>query len=239
MNDSGVYKLYEVTAPEDYEKIEGTWKVTVDVAARTVVIATDTATKAFTGDYANGYKLANSKTPAETVSFSFTKVDESGAALAGATFALYACGDATHTKAADHSATATNDASCCWKVDDPVSTVTTPADGKADFGGLASGQYMLVETAAPSGYRLPHGQWMVDADASAQTVTITARGDDLPPAFKKDVTTGAYSLPNYKEWNMPLTGGTGTIALTATGAALVAAAGAWWLFLRRKKAGDA
>ena len=239
LNDSGVYKLYEVTAPEDYEKIEGTWKVTVDVAARTVVIATDTATKAFTGDYANGYKLANSKTPAETVSFSFTKVDESGAALAGATFALYACGDATHTKAADHSATATNDAGCCWKVDDPVSTVTTPADGKADFGGLASGQYMLVETAAPSGYRLPHGQWMVDADASAQTVTITARGDDLPPAFKKDATTGAYSLPNYKEWNMPLTGGTGTIALTATGAALVAAAGAWWLFLRRKKAGDA
>ncbi len=74
---------------------------------------------------------------------------------------------------------------------------------------------MLVETAAPSGYRLPHGQWLVDVDASAQTVTISAHAakdaagnvtGDLPPAFKKDGASGAYSLPNYKEWVMPLAG---------------------------------
>lgn len=57
---------------------------------------------------------------------------------------------------------------------------------------------------------------------------------DLPPAFKKDTETGAYSVANYKEWVMPLAGGTGTIAFTAAGAALVAAACAWYLVGRRR-----
>ena len=113
-----------------------------------------------------------------------------------------------------------------------------------ELGELEGGQYMLVETAAPSGYRLPHGQWLVDVDASAQTVTISAHAakdaagnltGDLPPAFKKDAGTGAYSLPNYKEWVMPLAGGTGTIALTAAGAALIAAACAWIFLARRRQ----
>ena len=64
---------------------------------------------------------------------------------------------------------------------------------------------MLMETAAPAGYRLPHGQWLVDVDASAQAMTIAAHAEkdaagnvtgDLPPAFKTDAGTGAYLLPN-------------------------------------------
>ena len=121
----------------------------------------------------------------------------------------------------------------------------TSAGGRPhDLNELEGGQYMLVETAAPSGYRLPHGQWLVDVDASAQTVTIAAHATknaagnvtgDLPPAFKYDSATKAYSLPNYKEWVMPLAGGTGTIALTAAGAALIAAACAWIFLVRRRQ----
>ncbi len=169
--------------------------------------------------------------------FSFTKTDKDGTALAGATFALYACGNAAHTKASDHSERATNDTDCCWKADDTVQTATSGANGKVSFTGLGTGQYMLVETAAPDGYELPHGQWMLDVDVAAQTVTPTARGTagDLPPAFKYDSATKTYSVANYEKWTMPLAGGTGPIALTATGAALIAAALSWLLLARRKQ----
>ncbi len=232
--DSGTYILEEESAPAGYEKIDGSWTVTVssDSSGKNVVVSTPSGVTEFGGDYTKGYTLSNKK--ASKVAFSFTKTGEDGAALAGATFSLYACGNSAHTKVSDHSATATNDAGCCWKVDEALATVTSDVDGLVDFGELETGQYMLVETAAPAGYRLPHGQWLADVDAAAQTVSITARGDDLPPAFKKDATTGAYSVANYKEWVMPLAGGTGTIALTAAGSALVAAACACFLLTRRK-----
>ncbi len=239
----GSYTLTETAAPRGYVKAENTWTVAVDADAGVVTVTPDGDGAAdFDGEYASGYKLANEKSP--TVSFSFTKTGEDAStALAGATFALYACADLAHTSAADHSWTASNDAGCCWDVDAPLATVTTQADGKADFGELETGQYMLVETAAPAGYRLPHGQWLVAADSATQTVEIVAHAQkdasgsvvgDLPPAFKKDAATGAYSVANYKEWVMPLAGGTGTIAFTAAGAALVAAAFAWALLFRRR-----
>ena len=244
--EPGTYYLKETSAPSGYVASDGYWKVvaTSTSSGKSVSLTSVSSATAFTGSYAAGYKLANEKSA--TVAFSFTKTSEDGAtALAGATFELYACGDTTHTSAADHSWTATTDADCCWDVDNPVATVTSAVGtGLVDFGELEGGQYMLVETAAPSGYRLPHGQWLVDVDASAQTVTISAHAakdaagnvvGDLPPAFKYDSATKAYSLPNYKEWVMPLAGGTGTIALTAAGAALITAALAWLLLARRKQ----
>ena len=239
----GAYTLTETGVPDGYEGISGSWAVTVDADPVSVTVAATGGAPAFTGTYAGGdLSLANER----TISFSFTKTGEDGATpLAGATFELYACGDALHTSASDHSWTATNDASCCWDVDDPVGTVTSGEDGLVDFGGVDPGCYMLVETAAPAGYRVPHGQWLVTADAATRKVTSIeahalkdAAGDvigDLPPAFKKDTTTGAYSLPNYKEWVMPLAGGTGPIALTAVGAALIAAALSWLFLTRRKR----
>ena len=244
--EPGTYYLKETSAPSGYVASDGYWEVvaTSTSSGTNVSLTSVNSATAFTGSYAAGYKLANEKSA--TVAFSFTKTGEDGAtALAGATFKLYACDDTAHTSAVDHSWTATTDADCCWNVDEPVAIVTSAAGtGLVDFGELEGGQYMLVETAAPAGYRLPHGQWLVDVDASAQTVTIAAHATknaagnvtgDLPPAFKYDSATKAYSLPNYKEWVMPLAGGTGTIALTAAGAALIAAALAWLLLARRKQ----
>ena len=239
----GAYTLTETGVPDGYEGISGSWTVTVDADPVSVTVAATGGAPAFTGTYAGGdLALSNER----IISFSFTKTGEDGATpLAGATFDLYACGDPSHTSASDHSWTATNDAGCCWDVDDPVGTVTSGEDGLVDFGGVDPGCYMLVETAAPAGYRVPHGQWLVTADAATRKVTSIeahalkdAAGDvtgDLPPAFKKDTTTGAYSLPNYKEWVMPLAGGTGPIALTAAGAALIAAALSWLILARRKR----
>ncbi len=155
------------------------------------------------------------------VPFSFTKVDAtSDAPLAGASFELYACRDASHTHAADHSETATGEAGCCWDMEEPFAKATSAADGIVDLGELAAGEYMLVETAAPDGYQLPYGQWVVGCDAAARSISIAARGDPAPPAFKRDAGTGAYSLLNYRAMVLPLAGA-GFTADTLTLAAAV------------------
>ena len=169
----------------------------------------------------------------KTTDFTFTKIGDGDAALAGATFELYKCGNSAHTSAADHSELATNDADCCWKVDAVYATATSGDDGVVSFTGLYSGQYMMVETASPEGYRRPYGQWMLDVDAVGGAVSVAARGEMLPPAFKVGA-DGAYSLPNYRNWTMPLAGAGGAVVLTAGGAALVTAAVVAMLFSRRR-----
>ena len=234
---SGTYYLQETVAPSGYTLPSGSWTVNVDMDAGTVEVLNggdrwEDGMPEFAGDYASGYKVANLR----TVPFAFTKTDADGTTpLENAAFALYKCTNAAHTSAADHSERATNDADCCWDVDNPCALAVSDSDGLVDFGKLETGQYMLVETVPPYGYELPYGQWMIVVDASVQSIDVVACGDDLPPAFKKDAETGAYSVANYRKWTLPLAGGTGTIALTAAGAALVAAACAWCLLFARKK----
>ena len=154
------------------------------------------------------------------VPFSFTKVDATNdAPLAGASFELYACRDAFHTCTADHSETATGEVGCCWDMEEPLAEATSAADGVVDLGELAAGEYMLVETAAPDGYQLPYGQWLVGCDVAARSISLAARGDSAPPAFKRDADTGAYSLLNYRVMVLPLAGA----GFTADGLTLVAA----------------
>ncbi len=169
-----------------------------------------------------------------TADFTFTKVGEGDEVLSGATFELYACGNSAHTGIDDHSELATNDADCCWKVNSAVASATSGADGKVSFTGLLSGHYMMVETVAPDGYRAPYGQWLLDVDAVAGSVSVKARGDQLPPAFKVGE-DGAYSLPNYRNWHMPLAGAGGAVLVTVAGAALVTAAVVGLLFSKRKR----
>ena len=243
----GTYTLTETASPYDYEPVGTTWTVKADTTTGTVGVTADSSSfsySACTGSYADGYKITNTRS---TVFFKFTKTDEGGfMPLEGASFELYRCGDTSHTSADDHSQTATTDTGCCWDVSSPLVTATSNEDGEVILGRLESGQYMLAETTAPSGYRLPHGQWMLDVDASntnslKRTINITARGTDLPPAFKvrtNDITgVSSYSLPNYKEWTLPLSGGPGPAALVAGGLAFVGA-GAIALAARKRRHND-
>ncbi len=172
------------------------------------------------------------------VSFSFTKVDAtSDAPLAGASFELYACKDSSHTRSGDHSEMATGEEGCCWDMETPRAAATSGEDGRVDLGELAAGEYMLVETAAPEGYQLPCGQWLVGCDTAARSISISARGDSPPPAFKRDADTGAYSLLNYRALVLPLAGADSTAdGLTLAAAvslAFVASVCAWRLSDRR------
>lgn len=102
-----------------------------------------------------------------------------------------------------------------------VGTLTTGQDGAATIDGLAAGTYYLVETAAPEGYQL---------DATPIEVVITASTDDGATA---DSLIVSKTIDNTKTPALPVTGGAGTVAITAAGVVLVA--GAAMLIVRARK----
>lgn len=104
---------------------------------------------------------------------------------------------------------------------DVVGTLTTGQDGTASIDGLAAGRYYLVETAAPEGYQL---------DATPIEVVITASKDDSATA---DSLIVSKTIDNTKTPALPVTGGAGTVAITAAGVVLVA--GAAMLIVRARK----
>ena len=130
--------------------------------------------------------------------------------------------------------------------------VESSADGTFGFTGLDDGGYKLKETTAPAGYKLP-------SEPFAFTITATtANGQDWEGSMEPEsagtaltkleiasgtetneggTSTGSVSLTvkNTSGSSLPETGGMGTIVLYVAGAALIAAAGAYFL-LRKKNA---
>lgn len=102
-----------------------------------------------------------------------------------------------------------------------VATLTTGQDGKVSVDGLAAGIYYLVETNAPDGYQL---------DATPIEVVITASTADNATA---DSLIVSKTIDNTKTPALPVTGGAGTVAITAAGVVLVA--GAAMLIVRARK----
>lgn len=164
------------------------------------------------------YKLNN-------MDFVFYKVDQSETPVSGVEFQLMKC-KKTGTSGHTHSPLATNDAGNCWDVDNPIKVVSA-ADGKVSFPQLANGDYMLVETKTRSDLELPQGQWLISVNVSTQKITITAKGDALPPAFYTK-TNGQgetiYYLPNFPKKLLTITGGTGTLAFTVVGIVIIGTA---------------
>lgn len=97
--------------------------------------------------------------------------------------------------------------------DNMVGRETTGNDGKAEFTGLQWGTYTLVETKAPTGYRLLEKEITIEIDAHTLTVEKT--------------------IENTKQdWEIPATGGVGTLGFYGAGLILMLSA-AWFVFRRR------
>ena len=101
---------------------------------------------------------------------------------------------------------------------DAATKVTTNANGKAFFEGLADGEYLLVETKAPAGYnRMTTGQ-----------IVEVKGGTDLSVTAKVENQAGTL---------LPSTGGVGTTVFYVLGAVLVL--GAVVLLVTKKRMSDA
>jgi len=104
--------------------------------------------------------------------------------------------------------------------------VTTNEYGYAYIYGLAEGTYYLVETAPPTGYNIL---------TEPIEVVITTGTDSEDATVAADLTVQV-NVTNKKGFDLPTTGGMGTILFTAAGLALIGTAVTILIFAKRKKA---
>ena len=177
-----------------------------------------------------------------------------GDPLAGVTFDLYkevpvgtegALSTAEANKFGFESTTSTS----TWK---KVKTLTTVADGTAEESGLANGTYYLVETKTVGGYNLLKAPVKVELNIAYTTTTKTewvtdengvktlVKNEITKTEFKEGSTTSegihTETIINKKGFDLPTTGGMGTVLFSIAGFALMAGAAFVLLKGRRKDA---
>lgn len=142
--------------------------------------------------------------------------DDQTAKLEGAKFVLG--DDSTQTKyySVDANGVVT------W-VDDiaDATEVTTDANGKASFKGLAAGDYKLIETVAPAGYNkltAPVDVKITATSATETTISTTANSTNNGQ-YEQEV-----DVANQSGSELPSTGGIGTTIFYVSGAVLAIAA---------------
>lgn len=136
------------------------------------------------------------------------------------------------------------------KNDDTKYDLVTDPDGKAQVDGLANGTYYLVETATVNGYNLLSGPVKVTIQVSyikSWTVKNEYVGDTLVHQKEtkyeeyfggtKDALGNGYTLTtiiNRKGFDLPTTGGFGTLLFSGIGVLLVVAGVGVLLSLKKK-----
>lgn len=188
--------------------VEVTYTATVGNAATSGPIENNEATVEFARDpyVADDYDTDEDEVKLYTYTIQIQKVDkDSSSTYLAATFDV-------RTNASDP--------------DTSVGTIKTTANnqGKGSISDLPAGTYYLVETVAPAGYQL-------DATPIPVTIDAVTAGD----AQETDlIVTLGNAITNTKTPSLPVTGGEGTIAITATGVVLIAGAAALIVRARRQ-----
>lgn len=197
-----------------------------------------------------------------TFSIQIHKTNEDGAGLGGVTFDLYKKVSETGAGAAVDEETykkvgleAPGDG-MKWVF---VQTLTSDEDGKidtADYGngrntnyiaGLANGEYWLVETKTVNGYNLLNGPVKLELKIKAtetwsettvdENGNVTKHGEVTTTTYNGGESNNSYVLKNIvnrKGFQLPVTGGFGTLLFSGIGVLLVLA-GVAVLFSMKKK----
>lgn len=174
-----------------------------------------------TGDGKTGFTITNTL---KVASFTIKKVDKENPdkSLEGATFEL--------VKAAEN-----------WEPIDqenPVAIEATKEDGKATFNDIPFGNYLLYETKAPAGYKLPKDPVRVTVEAGMVTL-MNVNGETIgtvtPPTEGESTSQPDVTIPNKENDKLPVAGGAGTLWFTGGGLALAGAAALLYFKQRRKK----
>lgn len=222
--DAGYFRFTEAvnefTIAFDYAALKAAGLAGADVVVSYTAtitsdaVQTDPATNDATLRYSNGPLVNESSDFVNVYTFAIdlAKVDaDTSRPLQGAVFGLYTTSKAAEEATAAKPGTGT---------DTFVGTVTTDNQGKASFEDLGEGTYYLKELTAPEDYQL---------DSTVHTIVLNdAENAEIVEHVLPQTIT------NTKTPSLPVTGGEGTIAITATGVVLIAGAAALIVRARRQ-----
>ena len=150
----------------------------------------------------------------------FTKQDNRGNNLADAEFTLSHDTDTCTICRGNNTAVTTVESQ----------TATSDVDGKVSFTGIPSGHtYTLEETKIPDGYQKTGEHYRVIVAYDKVTVQVEKGGEWSAAEDWKGIIT------NYTGYQLPDTGGAGTILYTAGGLLLMTAAGLFLLYQYRMR----
>lgn len=174
-----------------------------------------------TGDGKTGFTITNTL---KVASFTIKKVDKENPdkPLEGATFELVKADENWDPIDQEH----------------PVAIEATGEDSKATFNDIPFGNYLLYETKAPAGYKLPKDPVRVTVEAGMVTlmnVSGETIGTVTPPTEGESTSQPDVTIPNKKNDKLPVAGGAGTLWFTGGGLALAGAAALLYFKQRRKK----
>lgn len=116
------------------------------------------------------------------------------------------------------------------KTDQAIRSYTSGQHGAISIENLPIGQYVLIETEAPTGYMVSAKPWNIVVE-NDRTVTVTYNGEDVTP--REDNDTIYYQITNTKLYSLPESGGPGTYGFTISGVAILATA--LLLFINNKR----
>ncbi len=119
---------------------------------------------------------------------------------------------------------------------DGVEDFLTGSDGKATFNDIPFGNYLLYETKAPAGYKLPKDPVRVTVEAGMVTLIIDGQTILIPTPSGEGETSADATIPNKEQDDLPVAGGMGAIWFPASGLALMSAAAV--LYGKRRRKGE-
>lgn len=222
-----------------------------------------------TNPYDDGsYETTPTEETVYTYGFTVTKVDENDEPLPGVEFKLYSdekCTNEIQFVDKDNGVYTKATADQIEAGTDITTTLVTNGDGQIQVQGLACGDYYLKETKAPNGYVLPSDVIKItlvdnkdaqggegpdgnldDCTAEGSTVvkdesgvsTFAMGGGEDDPVVLNNIFE--FKVENKKPgFNLPTTGGMGTVLFTAGGLVIMAFGAALVLVtLKKKKAED-
>lgn len=185
------------------------------------------------------------KTEEDVYSYGVTlkKVDKNGTPLSGAEFTLSSA-DGTALKFNGKDGVYTYNSQNIGTVD----KLTVDANGTLSIKGLDEGTYTLKETKAPNGYVLPNGEITIEIADAEPDGTIDGQGEAIVTANGSAELKGAVSIDkNIVSFNvqntssedagfdLPVTGGMGTMLFTIAGILLMGGAVALVVVAVRKR----